>query len=619
MEKDKKISELEELNAITGNEFIPVSIGGTNKKIKTELFKGNVQEAPKDGKTYGRNNGQWSEIVGGEGGSIVVDTEMSDSSTNTVQNKVIKSYVDSNNTAKILEWNTDVATTRKQVPLNSRKYGLQIGYKHPDEGWVYETFISKPSSFSDSNWTIESNWLKQITLNDINKTTYLIEGDITNAVSIPSTNRAFNQMVVVKVREKNSWLLTINGTAETEGTIEIKIGDNTSVVNVSIGDTYTDILNNIHSSDDSNFTTEIIGNSIIITEVNYESSINVVVSTITGVTVRSAKQTTNSSYLYYRYIYNTKTNLNDNNYKNAGCWLLLGLYNPYPMGYEDIFITSELVFYPKDIQESDSYSYNLYMNKGLSRVYFRNITNMIYTDFSGIVFNIPSGYVLGLSHPGLSKESLVVLRKTSDMNNNYIPLFTNKEGKYVTPSGLFYYYFKNKTNEILYLDKNILFGNERLKGVYNSDGSITVDRISDATYSNYLFLSYGYPTNSKQIQLSFPIQVPKYTALVYNIITETIEERKYGITNNPEYHNVPVGSNEILLIANSVSRIQGGVLVDYIRRNEDFEIPRKILPTPKRIYSKGSTQGIFIWDDNLCLCSHSNDEHTDFVNNSIIQ
>lgn len=42
---------------------------------------------------YKDENGQWQKIVIG-GGTVEVDTEMSDTSENAVANKVIKAYVD---------------------------------------------------------------------------------------------------------------------------------------------------------------------------------------------------------------------------------------------------------------------------------------------------------------------------------------------------------------------------------------------------------------------------------------------------------------------------------------------------------------------------------------------
>lgn len=55
----------------------------------------------------------------------------------------------------ILEWNTDVATTRKQVPLRQRKIGLQISYKLNGTDWINEQFIG-PSA------TIEAYWIQDV-------------------------------------------------------------------------------------------------------------------------------------------------------------------------------------------------------------------------------------------------------------------------------------------------------------------------------------------------------------------------------------------------------------------------------------------------------------------------
>ena len=42
-----------------------------------------------------KENGEWVELSIGGGGSITLDSQMSDTSTNAVSNKVIKEYVDS--------------------------------------------------------------------------------------------------------------------------------------------------------------------------------------------------------------------------------------------------------------------------------------------------------------------------------------------------------------------------------------------------------------------------------------------------------------------------------------------------------------------------------------------
>lgn len=56
----------------------------------------------------------------------------------------------------ILEWNTDTATTRKQVVKKMRKAGIQISYKDPLNGWINEQYIG--TSFTDLEWVKDKNW-----------------------------------------------------------------------------------------------------------------------------------------------------------------------------------------------------------------------------------------------------------------------------------------------------------------------------------------------------------------------------------------------------------------------------------------------------------------------------
>lgn len=56
----------------------------------------------------------------------------------------------------ILDWNTDVATTRKQVLQKYRKPGIQISYNEPEKGWINEQYIG--TSVTDKEWVKDSNW-----------------------------------------------------------------------------------------------------------------------------------------------------------------------------------------------------------------------------------------------------------------------------------------------------------------------------------------------------------------------------------------------------------------------------------------------------------------------------
>lgn len=71
----------------------------------------------------------------------------------------------------ILEWNTDVATTRKQVLSKYRKSLLQISYKSADGDVINEQYIG--TSTTDTEWSKDSNWERipseaQFTKLDIN-------------------------------------------------------------------------------------------------------------------------------------------------------------------------------------------------------------------------------------------------------------------------------------------------------------------------------------------------------------------------------------------------------------------------------------------------------------------
>lgn len=57
----------------------------------------------------------------------------------------------------ILDWNTDVATTRKQVLQKYRKPGIQISYNEPEKGWINEQYIG--TSVTDIEWVKDSNWV----------------------------------------------------------------------------------------------------------------------------------------------------------------------------------------------------------------------------------------------------------------------------------------------------------------------------------------------------------------------------------------------------------------------------------------------------------------------------
>lgn len=67
----------------------------------------------------------------------------------------------------ILDWNTDVVTTRKQVISKLRKPGMQISYKDPDSGWINEQYTG--TAVTDIEWAKDSNWVEISDKDEVNK------------------------------------------------------------------------------------------------------------------------------------------------------------------------------------------------------------------------------------------------------------------------------------------------------------------------------------------------------------------------------------------------------------------------------------------------------------------
>ena len=65
----------------------------------------------------------------------------------------------------ILTWNTDVATTRKQVLQQERKKLLQISYENDNGETINEQYIG--TTFTDTEWIKDTNWSSQPNAKDI--------------------------------------------------------------------------------------------------------------------------------------------------------------------------------------------------------------------------------------------------------------------------------------------------------------------------------------------------------------------------------------------------------------------------------------------------------------------
>ena len=75
----------------------------------------------------------------------------------------------------VLEWDTDVATTRKKVKTKQRKTGLIISYNDPENGIINEQYVY--TSFSDSAWANDLYWKKILDKNDYQELEIQIENN----------------------------------------------------------------------------------------------------------------------------------------------------------------------------------------------------------------------------------------------------------------------------------------------------------------------------------------------------------------------------------------------------------------------------------------------------------
>lgn len=85
-----------------------------------------------------------------KGGQTIYPATTTDAVVNPNSRKSLTAELSELASYTILEWNTDAATTRKQVPTKFRKTGLQITYKRNNKEWIFEQFIG--TAIYDSAW-----------------------------------------------------------------------------------------------------------------------------------------------------------------------------------------------------------------------------------------------------------------------------------------------------------------------------------------------------------------------------------------------------------------------------------------------------------------------------------
>ena len=103
-----------------------------------------------------------------KGGQTIYPATITDAVVNPKTRKSLTAELSELANHTILEWNTDVAITRKSVPGKNRKTGYIISYNKPDTGWINEQYIG--IKFTDLEWENEKNWDRLVSQSNIYKT-----------------------------------------------------------------------------------------------------------------------------------------------------------------------------------------------------------------------------------------------------------------------------------------------------------------------------------------------------------------------------------------------------------------------------------------------------------------
>lgn len=118
----------------------------------------------------------------------------------------------------ILEWNTDVATTRKQIPLSDRKSGMQISYRLDNKTWVTEQYTI--DALQDQYFEMNKYWVRIPNKIEVEDIAGIIHGEVNLSLN--------NKMIFSKgsfINKNNGLLTPIGGNALVSNFLKVKEND----------------------------------------------------------------------------------------------------------------------------------------------------------------------------------------------------------------------------------------------------------------------------------------------------------------------------------------------------------------------------------------------------------
>lgn len=223
------------------------------KKNFEGIIDDSVQEAPKDGKNYVRNNGKWSELPSGEGGSIVVDDELSSESTNPVQNKVV--------TEKLTELDNKSSYQSVSMVMNTGGSGAAYIGETLKKDWGDDVLLTI------NQWNISNK--------DI-RFSYHVDGNEEQKIKILSIDGPGNYIVNFEGKPTDIRPYVLASEIEMEGEVNITLYDRLGTMQYINS---LDIVNNTNEintlKEDVSLTNTIInGEGIIVSSITGKDLIN---------------------------------------------------------------------------------------------------------------------------------------------------------------------------------------------------------------------------------------------------------------------------------------------------------------------------------------------------------
>lgn len=448
----------------------------------------------------------------------------------------------------ILEWKTDVATTRKQVKLSDRKSLLQISYKDADGNLVNEQYIG--TSFTDTNWANDNLWIPILTKNDLKpydfKTLNYINTFKETVLQIPLKERMLNQVVLIKEKLKWSWLIIISGdSASTQGNITITFEKEIKNISIEIGDSYQSIIDKFKAITSDYYTIEVIGNFIRIVAKDTEKTGNISVPSVSGINIFSAIISTNNSFIYkiYRYEYSRDV-VDDGYYSNISNWKDLTNYDSV---HDNI---SSSIFKVNNIEQGDNI-WNIDTIKHNAKIQLEDSKELLYLNFNGVTLYVPYGYaviynsnhnvdIVDLSYKGkyydLFRFGTNSLSPTGLLYDAYLQLINNEVVEYHVSTGYIPYSIDDENNIII----NNPSTDSRGK-ILTYSGTNTDNTSSGITWESF--------------------KIPPYSALVHDYIKNETSIRSSSVAL---FSKFKISKSENILLANWNGRICGGLLEKYL-------------------------------------------------------